>query len=86
MNEKGVTSQDYNGSRARVAYGSVSPIMGLVRSQFKLGSLSKSMEVLIIEDLDADCLLDAGFIREFNAKLHPNRNVVFVLEEGNTAQ
>ena len=70
--------QEYTGPGARVANGSVSPILGKVEFQFRLGGLCRSMEVLIMEDLDADCLLGADFIREFNATLHPNKNLVFL--------
>ena len=84
LDEKRVPIQRYNGPGARVANGSVSPILEKVEFLFKLGGLCRTMKVLIKEDFDADCLLGADFIREFNATLHPSKNLVFIgLGRGN---
>ena len=68
----------YAGPGARLANGKIEPIVGHVELPFDIAGERRYLDVVVMNELDADCLLGADFIRAFNAILLPRENQLFI--------
>ena len=69
----------YLGPGARLANGQHAPITGHVELPFDIANERKYLDVLVMSELDADCILGTFyFIRAFNAVLLPRENQLFI--------
>ena len=55
----------------RLADGKSVPILDHVELSFDVAGFRRYIDVIIVDELEADCLLGADFMREFNAILRP---------------
>ena len=72
--------ESYIGAGVRVANGSFAPIYNSIEFEFQLGTAKKRLEIIVMHNLNTDCLLGADFIRMFNIVLFPRKNTI--LAEG----
>ena len=61
----------HKGREARLADGKSVPILGHVELPSDVASVRRYIDAIIVDELDADCLLGADFMRKFNAVLWP---------------
>ena len=63
------TIAPYNGKESRLADGKSVPILDHVELPFDVTGVRRYIDVIIVDELEADCLLGADFMRKFNAIL-----------------
>lgn len=64
----------YKGPGAKLADGTLVPIYGYVELPFNLLGQRRHLKVMIMSQLDSDCILGTDFMRAFNAILLPREN------------
>ena len=79
--ECGKTITPHKGRGARLADGKSVPILGHVELPFDVAGVRRYMDVIIVDELDADCLFGADFMRKFDAVLRP-REATLRIEDG----
>ena len=79
--ECGKTITPHKGRGARLADGKNVPILGHVELPFDVAGVRRYIDAIIVDELDADCLLGADFMRKFNAVLRP-REATLSIEDG----
>ena len=68
----------HRGIGARLANGRTVSVMGQVDLPFDVAGVRHYLNVVILEELDADCLLGADFMRKFNAILRPRESTLSI--------
>ena len=79
--ECGKTITPHKGRGARLADGKSVPILGHVELPFDVAGVRRYIDAIIVDELDADYLLGADFMRKFNAVLRP-REATRSIEDG----
>ena len=69
--ECGKTITPHSEREARLANGKSVPILDHVELPFNVTGVRCYIEVIIVDELEADCLLNADFMRKFKAILRP---------------
>ena len=69
--ECGKTITPHNGREAWLADGKSVPILDHVDLPFDVAGFRRYIDVIIVDELEADCLLGADFMRKFKAILRP---------------
>ena len=79
--ECGKTITPHNERRARLADDKRVAILGHVELPFDVAGVRRYIDVIITDELEADCLLGADFMRKFNAIQQP-REAILSVEDG----
>ena len=70
--EYGKTITPHNGRGARLADGKSVPILDHVELPLDIAGFRRYIDVIIVDELEADCLLGADFMQKFKAILLPS--------------
>ena len=64
----------YRGVGARLTNGRTAAVLGHVDLPFDVAGRRHYLDIVILEELDADCLLGADFMKKFNVVLWPHES------------